>query len=73
MAASRVYPTTRALAKAYGKDERYVARVIPFAFLASPIVDEIVSGRQPIELTAQRLMTLSDLPHSWKTQITALR
>jgi hypothetical protein len=67
------YSTMRSLAKAYGKDERYVARVIPLAFLASPIIEDIVAGQQPIELTAQRLTTFSDLPHSWAAQVAALR
>lgn len=67
------YSTIRSLAKAYGKDERYVARVMPLAFLASPIIEDIVAGQQPIELTAQRLITFSDLPHSWAAQVAALR
>jgi DNA invertase Pin-like site-specific DNA recombinase len=66
------YPTTRALAQAHGRDERYVARVLQLAFLAPPIVDAIVIGQQPIELTAQRLMTLGDLPHSWDRQMAGL-
>jgi hypothetical protein len=67
------YPTTRALAQAYGTDERYVARVVQLAFLTPSIVDMIVTGQQPIELTAQKLMTLRDLPHSWNTQKEELR
>jgi DNA invertase Pin-like site-specific DNA recombinase len=66
------YPTTRALARAYGTDERYVARVLQLALLAPPIVDAIVTGQQPIELNAQRLMTLRNLPHSWEKQMTEL-
>jgi DNA invertase Pin-like site-specific DNA recombinase len=62
------YLTTRALAQAYGTDERYVARVLRLAFLAPPIIDAIVTGQQPIELNAQRLMTVGDLPHSWGRQ-----
>jgi hypothetical protein len=62
------HPTTRALAHAYGTDERYVARVLQLAFLAPSIVDAIATGQQTTELTAQRLMTLRDLPHSWKRQ-----
>jgi DNA invertase Pin-like site-specific DNA recombinase len=62
------YPTTRALAQAYGTDERYVARVLQLAFLAPSIVNAIVVEQQPIELTAQRLMTLRNLPHNWNTQ-----
>lgn len=67
------YPTTRALAQAYGKDERYVARVVQLAFLAPPIVDAIVTGQQPVELTAQRLMRRRDLPHGWNRQTETFR
>jgi hypothetical protein len=63
------YLTTRALAQAYGTDERYVARVLRLAFLAPPIIVAIVTGQQRIELNAQRLMTVGDLPHSWGRQI----
>jgi DNA invertase Pin-like site-specific DNA recombinase len=66
------YPTTRALAEAYGTDERYVARVVQLAFLAPPTIDAIVTGQQPIELTAQRLMKLHHLPHSWNRQMAEL-
>jgi DNA invertase Pin-like site-specific DNA recombinase len=66
------YPTIRALAQAYRTDERYVARVLQLAFLAPPTVDAIVTGQQPIELTAQRLMTVRDLSHSWSQQMTEL-
>ena len=62
------FPTVRALARAYNKDERYVARTLPFAFLAPPIVEAIVCGRHPVDLTAQDLMTLPDLPIEWADQ-----
>jgi len=66
------YQTTRALAQAYGTDERYVARVLQLAFLAPPIIDAVVTGQQPIELTAQRLMTLRGMPHSWNSHMADL-
>jgi site-specific DNA recombinase len=62
------FPTLRALAQAYSKNERYVARVLPLAFLAPATVEAIVTGVQPVELTAQRLITLADLPHDWTEQ-----
>ena len=62
------YSTMRALSEAYSKNERYVARVLQLAFLAPEIVDAIVAGTQPIEMTAQRLITLPDLPPSWTGQ-----
>ena len=62
------YSTMRALSEAYSKNERYVARVLQLAFLAPEIVDAIVAGTQPIEMTAQQLITLPDLPPSWTGQ-----
>jgi hypothetical protein len=70
---SNRFPTVRALARAYDKDERYVARTLPYAFLAPSIVEAIVCGRQPVDLTAQDLMTLSDLPIEWAQQRSVLR
>jgi site-specific DNA recombinase len=62
------FPTIRALAHAYDKDERYVARLLPLAFLAPSIVEAILAGRQPVDLTAQDLVTLQDLPVEWNAQ-----
>ena len=38
------------------------------AFLAPDIVEAIRDGRQPIDLTATRLLRMSELPMSWATQ-----
>jgi site-specific DNA recombinase len=62
------FPSMRALARAYGKDERYVARVLRLAFIAPTIVEAILAGAQSIALTAQHLVTLADLPPSWTEQ-----
>jgi DNA invertase Pin-like site-specific DNA recombinase len=64
------FPTMRALARAYGKDERYVARVLQLAFLAPKIVELVVTRNQPIEMTAQRLITMANLPPDWIEQNT---
>ena len=42
--------------------------MIPFAFLAPDIVEAILDGRQPVELTAARLRRVRDLPISWVEQ-----
>ena len=46
----------------------WVARVIHLAFLAPDIARAIVDGRQPPELTAERLMRLVPLPMDWSAQ-----
>jgi site-specific DNA recombinase len=45
-----------------------VSRYLPLAFLAPDIVESIAKGKQPIELTVQRIKRLSPLPSSWQQQ-----
>ena len=57
------------IGKRNGVGKRYVSRMIRLAFLAPTIVESIVEGRQPPELTAQFLSTgRGDLPLSWQEQ-----
>ena len=56
------------LAANYDVHRTDVGRGISLAFLAPDIVEEIVAGRQPIELTAARLKRVRDLPVSWTEQ-----
>ena len=46
----------------------YVMRVIHLAFLAPDIVQAIVKGEQPAELTADRLIKMGPLPVAWADQ-----
>jgi site-specific DNA recombinase len=48
--------------------ERYVRRLVRVAFLAPRIVEAVVEGRQPVDLTADRLTVPEDLPDDWETQ-----
>jgi hypothetical protein len=56
------------LAKKHAKDRTDIGRAIPFAFLAPDIVEAILNGRQPTELTAARLKRVRNLPVSWAEQ-----
>jgi len=56
----------RAVAAYAGLDERYISRILPCAFLAPTIVEAILEGRQPADLSLDRL--LKHLPLSWKQQ-----
>ena len=56
------------LALKCGIDRTDVGRMIPLAFLAPDIVEAILKGRQPVELTAARLKRVRDLPVSWVEQ-----
>ena len=52
----------------HGVDQGDVSRILPLGLLAPDIVEAIVAGRQPIELTAIRLKRIRDLPVSWAEQ-----
>jgi site-specific DNA recombinase len=57
----------RELAERDGITRRYVRRLINLAFLSPNLVEAILQGRQPVELTATRLTEL-DLPLDWTDQ-----
>ena len=47
---------------------RDVSRILPLGLLAPDIVEAILAGSQPTDLTVSRLKRLSDLPVSWNQQ-----
>ena len=57
----------QALAKRDGSPGRFVRRLVGLAFLSPRLVEEILLGRQPVELTTTRLTGL-DLPLAWTEQ-----
>jgi DNA invertase Pin-like site-specific DNA recombinase len=57
----------QALAARDGITRRYIRRLVGLAFLSPELVEAIVQGRQPVELTATRLTEL-DLPLDWSEQ-----
>ena len=50
------------------RDPSDIGRELQFAFLAPDIVDAILAGRQPVELTARRLRHMGSLPMDWQAQ-----
>lgn len=46
----------------------YISRLIPLAFLAPDITEAILSGRQPVALTLDRLLDVMPLPLAWQEQ-----
>jgi DNA invertase Pin-like site-specific DNA recombinase len=56
------------IARADGVTDRYVRRILDFAFLDPDITVAILDGRQPVDLTAERLTTEVRLPFSWAEQ-----
>lgn len=57
-----------AIAKTEGLSDRYVARLLPLAFLAPDIVEAIFAGTQPVDLTAEALTRHMDPPLNWADQ-----
>jgi ribosomal protein L17 len=55
------------LAQRDGITRRYIRRLVDLAFLSPQLVEAILQGRQPADLTATRL-TESDLPLDWAEQ-----
>ena len=55
------------MAERDGITRRYVRRLVDLAFLSPELVDAILHGGQPVELTTTRLTEL-DLPLDWTDQ-----
>ena len=58
----------RDIARRYHRDVGEVSRTLPLAFLAPDIIEAILGGRQPIELTSRQLLRIRNLPSSWEDQ-----
>ena len=56
------------LAAANGVNASYFTRVLRLAYLAPDIVEAIVTGSQPPNLSANRLVRMLDLPMGWSGQ-----
>ena len=56
------------IAESEGLSDRYVSRLMPLAFLAPDIVEAMLKGNQPVDLTAETLTRRTDLPLDWAEQ-----
>ncbi len=56
------------LAERHGVERTDVGHIVRLAFLAPDIIEAILQGRQPRDLTFRRLKRLSNLPRSWARQ-----
>jgi hypothetical protein len=56
----------RSIAQFAEVDRRYAGRILQVAFLAPDIVEAILEGRQPVDLTVQKL--LHGFPLDWAEQ-----
>ncbi len=62
-----------AIAEFDGLPASEISRVLPLAFLAPDITKAILSGKQPVDLTAERLKRIGKLPACWNEQRRVLR
>ena len=56
------------IATANRVDPSEVSRILPLAFLSPKLIDAVHAGNHPVQLTAQRLSRVPDLPNSWTAQ-----
>jgi hypothetical protein len=56
------------IASLEGKDKSYISRVMNLAFLAPDITESIITGRQPADLSAEKLIRRINLPLDWDKQ-----
>jgi DNA invertase Pin-like site-specific DNA recombinase len=56
------------IASQEGVDKSYVSRVMNLAFLAPDITESIIGGRQPADLSVEKLTKRIDLPLDWTQQ-----
>jgi site-specific DNA recombinase len=56
------------LASREGISDRYASRLLPLAFLSPEIIEAIMAGTQPADLTAYRLIRQLELPIAWSAQ-----
>ncbi|MEQ8441220.1 MAG: recombinase family protein [Alphaproteobacteria bacterium] len=61
-------PSLSTIARDEGISVGDVSRTLQLAFLAPDIVEAILAGRQPVDLTAQKLKRFKDLPTEWPAQ-----
>jgi hypothetical protein len=66
-----VYGTIEELSKAEKINSSYVSRILRLTLLAPDIVEAILDGRQPPELTLAILM--EPFPNAWSEQATTLQ
>ncbi len=66
------YGSVREIARQEDIDEGDFSRFLPLAFLAPDIVEAIFAGKQPPEMSAEKLKRLRFLAHDWQKRRASL-
>ena len=53
------------IAEADGFDAGYISHVLPLAFMSPIEIEAILAGKQPADLTADRLIWRTEIPLVW--------
>ena len=69
---SSTAPSLTAVAAEQGISQSYATRLVRLAWLALDIIEAILGGCQPANLTASRLMHGTRIPTDWQEQRKAL-
>ena len=64
--------TMATLARQEQVTDSYISQLLPLAFLAPSLVEDIVAGKHPMNLTAERLIWKTQLPLSWNDHLALL-
>jgi site-specific DNA recombinase len=67
LASGRVH-TMAEITSREGVDQSYLSRVMTLAFLAPDIIESIIAGRQPADLSVEKLTKRINLPLDWDHQ-----
>ena len=60
------------LAVRENEDRNEISRHLPLAFLAPDIIEKILKGIQPVDLTVEKLRRFGPLPYQWDEQLAVL-
>jgi site-specific DNA recombinase len=60
------------IAAAQGIGDSYAGRLLRLSFLAADIIEAILTGKQPVDLTANRLANTPEIPVDWAAQRTLI-
>ena len=65
MLTTGVAKSIREIAEREGVGETYVGQLLPLGFLPPALVERVLAGAQPAELTAAKLVWNIDVPLRW--------